>query len=128
MQMADTVAATGAFARIEALPDAGATAGAAVDPIARPRATAGRDYQSSDIAGGEWEHKGAGAVDGSYHWLPNNPFGLMSERESSTISRGLPMFRALFQRSAEAAPVASSAAAEPVVAGTSSAATEVAAA
>lgn len=99
MQMADTVAATRAFVRIEALPDSGAPPGAPIAAMERPHATAGRDYQSSDIGGGEWEHKGAGAVDGDYQWLPENPLGLMSERESSTISRGLPIFRALFQRS-----------------------------
>lgn len=97
MQMADTVAAIGAFVRIETLPDAG-TPAAPIASIARTRATTGRDYQSSNIAGGEWEHKGAGMVGDSYQWLLENPLGLMSERESSTISRGLPMFRALFQR------------------------------
>merc|ERR1719384_1671205 len=108
MQMVDTVAATQAFVRQAALPDASAVPSAPVDPVLRKKATMGRDYQSSDIAGGEWEHKGAGAVDGSYQWLPDNPLGLMSERESSTISRGLPMFRALFQRSATTPPTGTS--------------------
>lgn len=112
MHMADTVAATNAFVRIEALPDASSAPGAPVAPLAHKRATAGRDYQSSVIAGGDWEHKGAGAVGGSYQWLLDNPLGLMSERESSTISRGLPMFRALFQRSAAAPPTEAASPAE----------------
>jgi len=115
MQMADTVAAVArdAFVRVERLPAEGGAAsasGAPIEPVRRARATVGRDYQDKDVGGGEWEHKGAGAVEGSYNWLPDNPLGLMSERESSTISRGLPIFRALFQRverpaaAAEAAP------------------------
>jgi len=123
MQMADTIAsvAPGAFVRVERLPAAmgeaaGCNAEPAIEPVRRVRATAGRDYQDKDVGGGEWEHKGAGAIEGSYNWLPDNPLGLMSERESSTISRGLPMFRALFQRverqaAAPAAPVVAAVAA-----------------
>eukprot|EP01052_Picozoa_sp_SAG31_P016085 SAG31_NODE_1054_length_10140_cov_4.264316_2_plen_174_part_00 len=95
-----------------------------VQPTApRPKSLPGNDYSSTRICDGIWEHKGAAAVglvqsvqcksvkwsgftafisapqvEGVYSWLQTNPLGLMSERESSTISRGLPMFRALFRR------------------------------
>merc|ERR1711879_913824 len=101
--MTDFIAVTRGFVRVSALPsygdvDSTSKSCKAVEPVPRPHATAGKDYQDKTIGGGEWENKGAGAVDGSYHWLEDNPIGLMSERESSTISRDLPMFRALFQK------------------------------
>eukprot|EP00928_Gymnodinium_smaydae_P027288 TRINITY_DN21146_c0_g1_i1.p1 TRINITY_DN21146_c0_g1~~TRINITY_DN21146_c0_g1_i1.p1 ORF type:complete len:383 (+),score=98.69 TRINITY_DN21146_c0_g1_i1:105-1253(+) len=138
MQMSDFLAATGGFARVDRIPtlaessaaaaggDAAAQspAGAgAIAPVPRPRATAGRDYQDKAVGGGEWEHKGAAAAaDGSYAWLSENPLGLMSERESSTISRGLPIFRALFRPNGAAASGAATASAEPADAKTETAA------
>lgn len=105
MQMADAFAACGGFRRINGVPQdksessyGAASEHKAMEPIARPRPTVGKDYATADVGGGEWENQGAAAVDGSYQWLPENPLGLMSERESSVISRGQPIFRALFQR------------------------------
>lgn len=94
MQMTDFLSVTGSFgnATSASLED-GALASAAIQAVARPKATVGKDYQDKTVGGGEWEHKGAGADNGSYNWLGANPVGLMSERESSTISRGFPMFR-----------------------------------
>jgi len=110
MQMVDTVMACAphAFMRVDRLSDGAGAAldpSAPVEPVRRVNATAGRDYKDKDVGGGKWEHKGAGAdAEGSYRWLAENPLGLMSERESSTISRGLPMFRALFERVAQPPP------------------------
>mmetsp|Transcript_16270 Transcript_16270/g.35238 ORF Transcript_16270/g.35238 Transcript_16270/m.35238 type:complete len:330 (-) Transcript_16270:138-1127(-) len=100
MQMVDTIAANGNFDRVDRFADRapGQESSKQIAPIARPHATMGKDFQDHNVAGGEWDHKGAGAVEGSYNWLADNPIGLMSERESSTLSRGLPMFRALFVR------------------------------
>mmetsp|Transcript_71608 Transcript_71608/g.232828 ORF Transcript_71608/g.232828 Transcript_71608/m.232828 type:complete len:324 (-) Transcript_71608:123-1094(-) len=100
MQMADVIAANGRFERVERIEDAVAPS-AAIEPVARPNATVGKDYQDHAVGGGEWEHKGTGAVEGSYNWLQENPLGLMSERESSTLSRSLPIFRALYRRKDE---------------------------
>mmetsp|Transcript_10174 Transcript_10174/g.23077 ORF Transcript_10174/g.23077 Transcript_10174/m.23077 type:complete len:326 (-) Transcript_10174:60-1037(-) len=99
MQMVDTIAAAHKFERVTALPTKATEDGVAIAPVARPRPIDGGDYHDTAIGGGDWEHKGAGAEeDGSYQWLSENPLGLMSERESATLSRGLPMYRALFQR------------------------------
>jgi len=100
MQMVDVIAANGRFERVERIEDAVAPS-AAIEPVARPNATVGKDYQDHAVGGGEWEHRGAGAVEGSYNWLQENPLGLMSERESSTLSRSLPIFRALYRRKDE---------------------------
>jgi len=98
MQMVDTIASSDRFGRVERLPPSLTLNDSPIDPLRRLSATRGRDYKDCSIGGGEWELKGAGAEpDGSYRWLEDNPLGLMSERESSTISRGLPMFRALFR-------------------------------
>ena len=88
MQMVDAIAASGGFARIATPPDESRTfahpfasaatpstgapepkkSGAAPTDV-RPTAMGGRDYSEKAVGDGEWEHKGAGAVDGVYAWL-----------------------------------------------------------